>query len=703
MSFYKYLRYEEKRFGVGQVAIFAFFAFFIALCFKYLMYHFQVAGNEFFIYKGSPVGLWTPDSGLYGFYAKELINGISYPFSAEYMPGYLLYCLHRLSGLSVETLIYWSPAFLTSLIVFPLMFTGYVLRAVLPFFYASIFGIISIGYYERTYLGYFDPDNLNLFFMLLIISGLVAVSAKNSARYSIVSILGVISFLYWYHSAKPLVAGIIVVYLLYIVLLDRKNIENYKSFAMLAVAVLEFDMLYKVSALVLLYALSFIRFKVDYRILLGLLLIGAVAGGSVAVDRGYYDRALHYFDKQENIEVVKGDETVVFKATLTTVEEAQELSLFALGVKLLNLPYLLLLGGVGFLLFAVERKALFLLLPLFGLGVAGLYAGDRFAYYAPPVFALGLFYFFWVIKNLFSTIFAKDFSKVFYGVVIFFLALATIFMLLSIAKPKYQMLNSPTLEVFEELKKVSKKGDIAIAWWDYGWPIWHYVGIDTIIDGGIHHSDNYIISKILLSDSQIFSANASRMIAEERVRLGKDTSFTLFQKVEPSVLIKSLDSPEYSYGQKTRDVFIFLSKDMLNKLFSIYSFSNIDLKDGTQLSPYLYRNFTVARSEGGIFEALNRHTGDKIMFDANRGLVELDGEVKDINSYFVRTKSGIESKTFDRSSDIYVLKYDDFMIVMDGRILNSFFIQAFIFDNVDENLFDIVAKNSDALVLRVRK
>lgn len=308
-----------------------------------------------------------------------------------------------------------------------------------------------------------------------------------------------------------------------------------------------------------------------------------------------------------------------------------------------------------------------------------------------------------MVKNLFSVIFKRDFSKVFYAITLSLLALASIFLILSISKPRYQMINSPTLEVFEKLKATSKRGDVIIAWWDYGYPIWHYIGLTTIIDNGVHFTDNYIISKILLSNSQIFSANTSRMIAEERVKLGLDTSAKLFRKLDPETLMRNLESSEYNYGKKTRDVFIFLSKDMLNKLFAIYSFSNINLKDGSQLSPYLYRNFTVTRNEEAIFEARNYFTNDRIMFDANRGLIELDGVVRDINSYFLKTKDGVESKKFDPNSDIYILKYDDFMVVMDGKIVNSFFIQTFVFGNIDNTLFDIVAKNNEALVLRVKK
>ena len=43
----------------------------------------------------------------------------------------------------------------------------------------------------------------------------------------------------------------------------------------------------------------------------------------------------------------------------------------------------------------------------------------------------------------------------------------------------------------------------------YGWPILYYSGLNTMIDNGIHHSDNYTVAKILLSHSQKFTHHAS--------------------------------------------------------------------------------------------------------------------------------------------------------------------------------------------------
>ncbi len=52
-----------------------------------------------------------------------------------------------------------------------------------------------------------------------------------------------------------------------------------------------------------------------------------------------------------------------------------------------------------------------------------------------------------------------------------------------------------------KLDKMSDAKDYTLAWWDYGYPIWFYSNTNTIIDGGKHQNDNFIISKIMQTSS----------------------------------------------------------------------------------------------------------------------------------------------------------------------------------------------------------
>ncbi|MFP4332873.1 MAG: STT3 domain-containing protein [Campylobacterales bacterium] len=692
---------EQDRIPTRYVVLLALAAFAISLTLKLMMYYLQVAGNEEYIYNGNPVAIWTPDAGLYGFYAQEILRGVNYPFVAEYMPGYLLSWIHTLTGFSIEAILYWLPAFLTSFIVFPMMFMGWASRLVWGFLFASIITVSSLGYYERTFLGYYDPDNLNLFFMLAILSGLVAVASRGHHGWVIISVLSLIGFEYWYHSAKPLMAGIVVAYLVYSFVIDRKNIANYKAFVILAICLVGFDPLYKYGAIAFLYLLFFIPLKIHYLFVWGVFAIGGVFVYEYIDFNHYYSRAVDYFQKATHYVMGSSEGKLSFKATLDTVDEAQRLGIYTLGVKLLNIPYLFMLGGVGYFLLSFWRREVLVLIPLFALSIAAYYAGARFAYYAVPVYALGVFYILYVISKAYGVLRGKKSYLpllISSGAVVFLTIALLVF---SMSRPINQIFTSDTLAGFDKLKLESKKGDYIVGWWDYGWPLWHYTGLKTIIDGGIHHKDNYIVSKILLSDSQRFSANAARFIAEEQARLGPETIGKVFSKSSPKKVLEMLNSssPEL---KKNRGVYIYLDKDMLTKVSTIHEFGNVDLSTGTQLGDFVYVDFTLRRQNGSIYEAKGVRSGANMRFDANSGQIKVNEQEAVVNSFYDVYSGYVKERSYNPEGKLYLIKYGKIMVVMDERLFDSFYIRAFVFGDVNKELFDIVYKNRDSMMLKVK-
>jgi asparagine N-glycosylation enzyme membrane subunit Stt3 len=694
--------YNDERLSTKNIILLTILAYTVAVLLKVVLYYLQVSGHDEFMHNGNPIAIWTPDSGLYGFYAQELLRGVNYPLVAEYMPGYLLYWVHKVSGISIEAIIYWLPAFLTSLVVFPLMFAGWASRLVWVFFFASIVTVSSLGYYERTYLGYYDPDNLNLFFMLAVLSGLFAVASRKRHGWVLISALFMVGFEYWYHSAKPLMAGILVSYLVYSVVLDRKNIANYKAFIIMALVIIPLEPMLKYLVMGVLYLLFFVNLRIDYRIIWAVFgVAGFFAYEYIDINK-YYSRAMEYFSKTTFDSRGSAEGSLAFMSTIGTVQEAQTLGLSSIGIKLLNIPYLFLLSGIGYFLFIFWRRELLIFIPLFALSIAGYFAGARFVYYATPVYAIGLFYLIVVLRNIYEMIREKNgavFQAVVSSVAVFFIVIA---LLVMISRPLGQIFTSDTLSGFDNLKNESKRGDFIVTWWDYGWPLWHYTGLNTIIDGGIHHTDNYIVSKILLSDSQSFSANAARFIAEEQAKLGPDTLGKVFSSRSPESIMGMLKSENFDL-EKNRDVFIYLDKDMLTKVSTMYKFGNIDLKNGKQLSSFVYADFIIMETEGGVFYCRSIRGGEGMSFDTSSGVLKMGKDEAVVNTFFnFKNSELISESSYSSDGRLYIIKYDNLMLLMDRRLLDSLFIQAFIFDEVDSEYFNIVYKNRDSMMLKVK-
>ena len=197
------LKLEEDKFNNKTLLIYIFISYFFAILVKLILFY-QIKDNSSYFYHGEIIPLWTPDSGLYGFYANELLSGVSYPFSAEYMPGYLLYWIVNITGLSLNNALFFSPIFFSSLVVIPIILIANSYGLGKIGFYSTLFGSTMASYYYRTHLGYYDTDMLNLFFPLLSIYFLIRLVDSRKIVYGVFGIFSLILFHLWYHSSTSI-------------------------------------------------------------------------------------------------------------------------------------------------------------------------------------------------------------------------------------------------------------------------------------------------------------------------------------------------------------------------------------------------------------------------------------------------------------------------------------------------------------------
>ena len=112
------------------------------------------------------------------------------------------------------------------------------------------------------------------------------------------------------------------------------------------------------------------------------------------------------------------------------------------------------------------------------------------------------------------------------------------------------------------LRKYPLHEDYTLAWWDYGYPIWYY-SILTLIDGGKHQNDNFIISKILQTSSSDFAVNLSRLAVETYVDSNyKVVADTMFKNKQKDQLIQILflsELEDYNISFLTKhEIFIYI-------------------------------------------------------------------------------------------------------------------------------------------------
>ena len=166
------LNLDENRVNSKLIVIYISIAYIFSLVVRFFLYY-QASENPNYFYNGNIIPLWTADAGLYGYYANQILDGVSYPFVAEYMPGYLLSWIVDLTGMNLDRVIFFTPAFLSSLVVVPMILISNYYRLAKLGLYGALIGSSMSSYYYRTHLGYYDTDILNAFFPLLSIYFLI--------------------------------------------------------------------------------------------------------------------------------------------------------------------------------------------------------------------------------------------------------------------------------------------------------------------------------------------------------------------------------------------------------------------------------------------------------------------------------------------------------------------------------------------------
>lgn len=660
--------------------------YFFYICFAYIisvgirLYFAKFAfSNEEFLFENAPIELWTYDSGLYGFYAKELIRGVSLPFNSEYMPGYLLYAFYKI-GISLKTAIFYSPAFLASLVVVPLCLIGAHFKWGFIGIFAGLFTSLSLAYYSRSTLGYYDTDLLNLFFILMILYAIVLFSSTSKFRYILVALISSICFSLWYHSFIAISATLFLGYAFYIILFERKNTRAYLFLFALIISIMPVLFWYKILIILVFLALYFFHTRIDYKIFLGLFLILALA---IIFTKSYekiYQRANDYIFKTQTIT----SNSLHFKNTLKTVSEASPISFEQWWEDTIYHYGLLPLSVVGFLLLCLKNRVFLLFLPLVALGLLSMKIGSRFTMYGVSGFALGLAY--WVV--IVDEIIRENLHKF---TNIAQISLRFVFIVLLFYSAKFDNWHSSTIEpVFKSkdlklLLSIKDKNPKIITWWDFGWPLWYYLNAKTLIDNGKHFEDNYLVSKLMLSNDQNFSANAAKASfkkLDEAYKNGyKNLTSYIFAKDKPEIALKKLAKEGKNMNE---NVYFYFSDYLVSLLSVINSFSNIDLKTGQK------ENISYI---GKLDKRYN-------IFNIEKGKFQAHGAMYDVFMYYNPKEDKVLK--YSNNSKYYLIDFKKYYIFCTKDFYDSFVIKSLARRQVESNLFEVAASNDNSIILKVK-
>lgn len=667
----------------------------------------------------------TNDSYIFAKGAKDMLDGSynkeSLIFTGSFL-SWLTYLISSLfTSLKFETILLYMSAYFSSLIVVPLILIAKELKFLEAGAIAAFIASVALSYYNRTMAGYYDTDMLTIVLPCFVLWAMIRSTKNDSNIDLLLSSIFILIYGYWYASSYSLNLAMIGTYFAYTLLFQIKRVQNYKATIFMLLAANHNPLFIEIALFALFFVLLCYKKETNLKTMISLALFAIALtiynGGLAPIVR----KLISYIDQNS---VQFG--IFHFYNVTATIYETELIPFDTFMKRISSAPWVFYLSSAGVLLLFFRKKEMLLALPMLGLGFIALKAGLRFTVYAVPIMALGFGYLLFFIIEMIC-LFVTKLQEL--PIVKFILSLAlfipaTFFALKpSIAhikeyRPQTVFVNDE-VKVLEELDKIADKKDYTLAWWDYGYPIMYYADTNVLIDGGVHKgSDNFAVSYALTQD-QVRSANMARIEVEylDKERNEKNVSKTprlerILQdyKIENNnidLFYSYLGDRNLTLPHKTREIYYYLPYRMFSIFSTVKLFSEIDLSTGKSNTPSFFYETDLFQEKDGLIVTRDFVVGT----NANKEyFIQMDKNTIPIEKVIITSYNGTTLNSevvFSKGSDapLYLIFMRDYrkMLLLDKKMFNSTFIQLFVLENYDKELFEPVILSPWTKVYKLKR
>ncbi len=675
-----------------------------------MIWVYQFQGNPSF-YWNDQLMINTNDGYTWAAAAQHMLSGMH-----EHNPGirdmwdngiiFFTVLFTKITPFSLETVILYMPAVISSLVVIPIILIARLYKESLWGFFAALLGSIAWSYYNRTMTGYYDTDMFSAMAPMFILYFLMKSTMDFTPKSALYAAVAIALYPFLYDGGKSIVYAMGIIYALYMMFYHRHERTTYISMVLVFVALVPFPLgapFNYMGKIALLIALYFVlkRSSVGQRNLM-------IVSGILFLLFMYFGNVFGLILHKVMGYLVTGtsSEGLHFYSVTQTIREAGKIPFDTFANRISGSQVGVLIAFVGYVVLIIKHRTFILALPLIGIGAFALWGGLRFTVYAVPIAAMSAVYLFFVLGDFF-----KD-KRLKYAFVVFATAAMIYPNITHIIGYKVPtVLNKAEVQDLVKLDKVANSKDYTLTWWDYGYPVWFYSNTNTLIDGGKHNNDNFIISKIMQTTSSELAANLSRLAVETYV----DSNYakvadTMFRngkqdQLDPNLLLSELENSSYELPKKTRDIFLYLPYRMLNIFPTVAVFGNLDLTTGKAERKISFYSTTAASNKDGVVTFRNG-----IGFDTKKGEIILGQQKKAVKNFIVTqiTKEGktqLQSQLYHADGEyaiVYMKSYGRF-IVMDIETFNSTYVQMFILGKYDKELFELVISSPYSKIYKLKK
>jgi len=226
----------------------------------------------------------TNDGYLWAEEAKNILSGNTLVQDRIFAISILTVFIIKVTSFPIESVIFYMPIVLSSLIVIPLVLLGKSLNKLEVGFIAAILASVAWSYYNRTMIGYYDTDMLNIVFPMFLVWSLILALKTKEDKYILFSGYEIITYRLWYpqsYSLEFAFALLIILYIVYLFYKRKEYIYELKLLSIMILAMVYLPLLHKFIIVTLLYV-SYKKIdtlKFVYFLLSSVVLIFLITGG----------------------------------------------------------------------------------------------------------------------------------------------------------------------------------------------------------------------------------------------------------------------------------------------------------------------------------------------------------------------------------------------------------------------------------------
>ncbi len=696
--------------------LYIFIAFTFSISMR-LIWIYQFYGYEAFMFNGQFM-INTNDGYFWAEGARDILNGFSQDndlspvgMAASQLTAVFAYLL----PFSFETIIFYMPVFLSSLVVIPIVLISKTLKNLEMGLIAALLASIAWSYYNRTMAGYYDTDMLNIVLPMFLLWSIIWAINTNKNIYLLITAIDILVYRWWYPQSYSLEFAFLGLILLYTLIYDRKNSYNYKLLAIMLFAMMGLDGWVR-SVLVVFAYLLFRDKKFDKYVFYILGASAVVFLTSGGLDPIWLRLKLYIF--KDVVSVTDDGLGLHFFTVMQTIREAGQIPFETFANRISGHSITFVVSALGYVYLSYRHKIMLFALPMLGLGFLASVGGLRFTIYAVPILALGIAFLITEFSSKMPTVKLE--------------VLSMVMLTLAILYPNYKHIDSykvPTVFNVNEVKAIDKLGKVAdredyvVGWWDYGYPLRYYADVKTLADGAKHSgSVNFPLSYIL-THPQEEAAKMARLDVEytektfrssqEQTKFIKDKNLSMFSNIEQMTtdygfsdtndFLLSLQT-KVKLPEKTRDIYLYLPYRMLTIYPTVALFSDIDLMSGNKTKkPFFFVSRNFQEKENKIILGQNIFL-DKTNLTLNFGATKKKLRRFIKTGYTQEMKLEVNEQMIDFSAElslIYMSNYHTFVLV-DERTYNSLFVQLMILEKYDEDLFEELILDPSVKIYRLK-